>query len=45
MTRAPDIAQGAPGARDPITTALDAAVQRAKESDPLAPVTVVAPAA
>src|SRR5580704_17128325 len=45
MTRAPDIAQGAPGARDPITTALDAAVQRAKESDPLAPVTVVAPSA
>src|SRR5580658_9162737 len=45
MTRAPDIAQGAPGAGDPITVALDAAVQRAKESDPLAPVTVVAPSA
>jgi len=45
MTRAPDSHQGPSDAADPVTAALLDAVHRAKGSDPLAPVTVVAPSA
>src|SRR5580658_7557451 len=45
MTRAPDTAVDAPDTGHRATDALYAAVQRAKGSDPLAPVTVVAPSA
>src|ERR1700676_1714042 len=45
MARTPDSVMNGPGNPDPVMPALSAAVASAKGSDPLAPVTVVAPSA